>query len=374
MTIKTLFAISLVILAFPSSAAVDKSGIRLKEVVRVIGVRENALIGYGIVSGLSGTGDTLRSNATTQSISNILKNMGLTIPAKEINSRNVAAVMVTSVLPAFSQPGDKLDVNVTSIGDARSLVGGTLMLTHMVGANNKIYALAQGPLSTGGFKYDLNGNVVQKNHSTAGNIPNGASVEAGVDTQLLSADNQLTLKLYEPDFTTASRVKSQINNRFGKNVAKAVDAGSVKVTIPNAYSQKLISFLMEIESLRIIPDTRARLVINERTGTIASGGDVSISDVTITHGDIKVSIVTDFIVSQPSFVRDVDSSIRTQTVPDTSINVKEDKPIALTFKGNTSVSDLVLSLNKIKTSSRDIISIIQTIKRAGALHAELIIQ
>ena len=301
----------------------NQDGVRLKELSRVVGVRDNSLIGYGLVTGLSGTGDTIRSRTTTQSIANTLRNLGLTIEVKDIASRNVAAVIVSATLPPFARPGDKLDINVTSMGDAKSLLGGTLLLTHLKGANGKIYALAQGPVSVGGFKYDINGNVVQKNHTTAGSIPDGAIVENITKTEIVDGNGQITLKLHNPDFTTVARVKTKINQRFGNGTASAVDAGRVVINIPGQYRSDTMTFLMQLESIRISPDVKARVVINERTGTVVSGGDVTISDVTITHGDLKVSIVTDFLVSQPFLVRQTGDNVRTQVVPDSKIDVVE---------------------------------------------------
>lgn len=373
---KKLFLLIIILLATNTQAVavVESDGVRIKELCRILGVRDNALIGYGLMSGLAGTGDSRRSKTTTQSIANTLRSLGLTISTNDINSRNVAAVMVTTTLPPFSRPGDKLDVNVTSMGDAKSLLGGTLMLTHLRAANGRIYALAQGPISVGGYKYDLNGNVIQKNHITAGNIPNGAIVETETSTSFLGDNGVITLKLHSPDFTTASRIKDTLNESFQGGIAKAIDAGRIAITVPIDQRQDLTSFVMKLENLRIVPDITARVVVNERTGTVVSGGDVTISDVTISHGDLKVSIVTDYLVSQPLYVRGGDSDVRTQVVPDTSVNVVEEEPVFLSLKGQTSVADLVTALNKIKTSSRDVITILQVIKRAGALHAELLVQ
>jgi len=366
----------LLILIFASNAtsAIQSEGVRLKDLCRIVTVRDNSLIGYGIVAGLAGTGDSIRSKATTQSVANTLENLGLTISPKDINSRNVAAVMVTTTLPAFSRSGDKLDVNVTSIGDARSLLGGTLLLTHLVGANGKTYALTQGPLSIGGYVYDANGNVVQKNHATTGQIPNGATVEVETRTELLNSNGDVVLKLDEPDFTTASRVKSVLNNAFPGDLVRAIDAGMVSIKVPKNYKSDVIAFITKIESLKITPDEKAKVIINERTGTVVSGGDVTVSNVTITHGDLKLSVVTDYQPSQPFLVSDTGPGVKSLVVPDTKIDVVESGPVSLSLKGQTSVADLIAELNKVKTSSRDIITIMQTIKQAGALHAELIIE
>ena len=352
----------------------NESGVRVKDLVRIVGIRDNSLVGYGIVAGLAGTGDSIRSRATIQSITNTLARFGLNIKPEDLRSRNVAAVMVTTKLPPFSRPGDKLDVNVTSIGDSRSLVGGTLLMMHLKAPNGKIYALAQGPLTVGGYKYDLNGNVVQKNHPTAGLVPNGAIVEVGVKSTILSSEGFLQLKINNPDYTTAGRIANSINKKFGNSLAKAVDAGRVKVQVPQSYQNEVVQFVMNIEKLSIQPDTRSKIIINERTGTVVSGGDVTISKVTIAHGDLKVSIVTDFLVSQPFLVRETSAGVRTQVVPSTRIDVEEQDPISLSLPGGTSVADLVTALRRIKTSSRDIITILQGIKSAGALHAELIVQ
>ena len=372
---KKLIIILLVISAPIQSAysAIDK-GVRIKDLCRLVGVRDNSLVGYGIVAGLAGTGDTSRSKATMQSITNTLNKMGLKIKSEDVKSRNVAAVMVTSTLPPFAIRGDKIDVTVTSIGDARSLLGGSLLLTHLKAANGEIFALAQGSLTIGGFKYDLNGNVAQKNHPTTGIIPDGAIVEEEIKTSFINSQSELVLKLKNPDFTTASRISTVLKKRFNGLNAKAIDAGNIRITLPSEYSNDSVAFITKLEGMTIHPDSRARIVINERTGTVVSGGDVSISMITVSHGDIKLSIVTDFLVSQPSFVSRPSDNIQTQVVSDTSIDVSEEIPVNLSLPENTSVADLVTALRKVKTSSRDIITILQAIKRAGALHAELIIQ
>lgn len=352
----------------------NEGGIRIKELCRLAEAKENSLVGYGLVTGLAGTGDSLRSDATLQSIKNLLLKFGVNVSAGDIRSRNVAAVIVSATLPAYAQPGDKIDINVSSLGDARSLVGGTLLRTHLVGADNNIYALAQGPVLVGGFHYDLNGNVIEKNHSTSAYISNGAIVQKAVDTQLMDGDGDVQYVLIEPDFSTASRIVDSINTRFGGHMASAVDAARIKIHVPKSQQLNLVKFLTSIESLVVVPDNKARIVVNERTGTVVSGGNVTISPVTITHGNLKVSINTDYMASQPFLIRDTGADVRTQVVPDTTIEVVESEPISVSLPDNSSVMDLVSALNKVKATSRDIITILQTIKRAGALHAELIIQ
>ncbi len=380
---KPAYFIGVVIVALASAPdaglSANLESIRLKDLGRIEGVRDNPLIGYGLVTGLAGTGDSSRSRATLQSVANMLLQFGVTVTTDQINSRNVAAVMVTATLPAFSRPGDKLDVNVSSLGDARSLVGGTLLMTPLNGPDRKIHALAQGPVSVGGFKYDLNGNVVQKNHPTAGNVPAGAIVELGASTYVIEEQNVITILLFEPDFTTASRIATSLNASFSRDTAKAMDAERVEMKVSDSERDNLVELLSRIENVTITPDQRAKVIVNERTGTVVSGGDVRISMVTVSHGDLKVSIVTDYLVSQPTFVQQTfvqqtGPGIRTAVVPSTRIDVKENEGGSISLPAGTTVADLVTALNKIKTSTRDVITILQGIKRAGALHAELIIQ
>lgn len=350
-------------------------GARIKDLGRIDGIRDNELVGYGLVTGLAGTGDSQRNKGTRQSLSNLLYQFDLNVPSDQIQSRNVAAVMVTAKLPAFSRPGDKVDVTVTSIGDARSLLGGNLMLAGLKGADNRVHALAQGALSVGGYKYDLNGNLVQKNHPTVGMIPAGASVEVGTRPQVLKGNGVLTLVMAESDYTTATRVATAINASMGgEGVARAVDPSTVDITVDARWQADLVTFVTRIENLNIEPDRRARVVVNERTGTVVAGGDARISKVTISHGDIKVSVVTDYAVSQPGFVRQTGPDVRTEVVPRTRINVTEDEGENVSMTANTTVADLVKALTKVRTSPRDMISILQGIKAAGALHADLVIQ
>jgi flagellar P-ring protein precursor FlgI len=355
--------------------------IRIKDMGRLSGWRENALVGYGLVTGLAGTGDSSRNRATRQSLANMLSRFDVAIGADDVQSRNVAAVMVTASLTPFGRAGDALDVTVTSIGDARSLVGGSLILAPLKGPNGRIYALAQGPVSVGGYKYDMNGNVVQKNHPTVGLVPNGATVEVGVvgvagdpATEADAPGSTLTFVLASPDFTTATRVAAAINAAAGPNTANARDASGVEIRIPDARRAHLVDFLTLIENARVEPDRRARVVVNERTGTVVAGGDVRISKVAVSHGDIKVSIVTDNAVSQPLFVRQSGPEVRSMAYSNSRVNVEENAESAFVAPSSNTVADLVQALTRIKTSTRDIISILQAVKAAGALHAELVIQ
>jgi len=356
------------------SAAYAKSGARIKDISRIAGVRDNSLIGYGLIAGLSGTGDSSRSKATVQSVDNLLESFGIHVDPKEIYSRNVAAVLITATLPAYARPGDKLDINITSVGDARSLLGGTLMLTHLAGPDGKIYALAQGAISIGGFKYDFNGNVVQKNHPTAGTVPDGATVEKSIETQIVNPKGKIEIFLNEPDNTTAQRIADAINKKLKFNKAKALDAGRVEVSLKENEANNVVSFLTNIENIKVTPDSLSRVVVNERTGTVVSGGFVTISSVNITQGNLKLKIETDFSVSQPFAIGRVSNNISTEVIANSEIDVHETDTTSIRFPENTTVSDLVVALNKVKVSSRDIITILLSIKRAGALHAELIIQ
>lgn len=373
-----LIKIANIVLAFMLSmtlhaATVDQG--RLKDLGRIEGWRDNQLVGYGLVTGLAGTGDSLRNKTTRQSLANLLTQFDLSITSDQVQSRNVAAVMVTATLPAVANVGDKVDIAVTSIGDARSLLGGILLMTPLKAADGKIYALAQGALSIGGYKYDLNGNVVQKNHPTVGSVPNGANIEVEVDANVLHDNHKLRYILAEPDYTTANRVAEAVNQQFGQNTATALDGSKIEITLPDTYRpNRLVAFLTKLESLTIEPDKRAVVVVNERTGVVVAGGDVRISKVTITHGDLKVSIVTDNLVSQPIFVRQTGADVRTEVVPQTRIGVREDSLESIQTQSSNTVSDLVLALGKMKVSPRDVISILQGIKAAGALRAELIIQ
>jgi len=347
--------------------------IRLKDLGKLSGWRENSLVGYGLVTGLSGTGDSARNKTTRQSIANMLARFDVSVAADEVQSRNAAAVMLTANLSPFARAGDAQDVTVTSIGDARSLVGGTLILAPMKGPDGRVYALAQGSVLVGGYKYDMNGNMVQKNHPTVGSIPGGALIEVGLANQLTDAPPVVTFVLSEPDYTTATRAALAINALLGSQIATATDAAGIDIRIPENRRARFTDFLTAIENVQIEPDRRAKVVINERTGTVVSGGDVRISKVTISHGDLKVSIVTDNTVSQPLLVRQVSPNVRTLAVSNSRVDVEEKSETGLVAANNT-VADLVYALTRIKTNTRDIISILRAVKAAGALHAELVVQ
>jgi flagellar P-ring protein precursor FlgI len=347
--------------------------LRVKDLGKLKGWRDNALVGTGIVTGLAGTGDSPSNRAMRQSLANVMSQFNLTIAPEQVQSRNVAVVMVSATLPTFAREGDTLDITVSSAGDARSLVGGTLLLTSLKAANGRVYALGQGPLSVGGYRYDANGNVVQKNHPTTGSVPNGATVEVGVDAAMLDERQSVTFVLAEPDFTTASRVAAAINGQLGGGLAKAKDASGIEIAVPASQRDELVGLFTRIENVTVEPDRRAKVVINERTGTVVSGGDVRISKVAISHGDIRIAVSTQNTASQPYNIVNGGPDVRTAIVANTRVDVDEPSGTGFVAGANT-VSDLVQSLAQLKTSTRDVISILRAVKAAGALHGELVVQ
>lgn len=359
------------VVALPSRAA---DTIRVKDLGKLRGWRDNALIGYGIVTGLAGTGDSPTNRAMRQALSNVFARFNLTVPADQVQARNVAVVMASASLPPSAREGDTIDVNVTSAGDARSLLGGTLLLTALQGPDGRVHALAQGSISVGGYRYDANGNVVQKNHPTAGSIPNGATVEVGVDAHVLSSQGSLTFVLTDPDYTTADLVATAINAQLGAGLAEAHDASGIDVKVPEADRARLVGFVARLENVSVEPDRRAKVVIDERTGTVVAGGDVRISKVVVSHGDLKVSITTENMAVQPTNVWGTGPGVRTAFVTNTRVEAEEQNGPGHLAPGANTVADLVQSLAQLKTNTRDIISILRAIKAAGALHAELVVQ
>jgi flagellar P-ring protein precursor FlgI len=357
------------------SAAIARGGdaIRVKDLGKIQGWRDNALIGYGIVTGLAGTGDSPSNRTTRQALANVLSQFNLTVAPDQIQSRNVAIVMVTAALPPFAREGDTLDITITSSGDARSLLGGTLLLTPLKAANGRTYALAQGPLSIGGYRYDANGNVVQKNHPTTGSVPGGATVEVGLKTAPHDDQASVTFVLQEADYTTADRVAAAINAQFGDTIAEARDASGIDVRVPEAERHRPVAFLARVENVLVDPDRRARVVINERTGTVVAGGDVRISKVAVSHGELRVSVDAETTVSQPLAYGRPSDGIRTALVTNSRVDVTEGASTGFVTANNT-VADLVQSLVRMRTSTRDIISILRAVKAAGALHADLVVQ
>lgn len=338
---------------------------RIKDVASFEGVRENQLIGYGLVVGLDGVGD--KGFATMQATANMLQRMGLTVDPNDIGAKNTASVMVTANLPPFPKPGVRVDVMVSTIGDAKSLQGGTLLLTPLKGSDGKVYALAQGPISIGGFVGGSGGTTVQKNHPTAGRIPEGAIVERDVPFILAEGD-RIKIFLNRPDFTTASEIVKKINEEFRSGCASTLDPSAVRVNIPAEYKDRTVEFITRLEGLEVPVDASAIVIVNERTGTVVIGDRVRIAPVAIAHGNLTIEIKTEYDVSQPPPY--APRSAETVAVPKTEIDAKEQKAALMQVSGVT-LGEIVRGLNALGVTPRDMISILQALKAAGALRAEL---
>jgi flagellar P-ring protein FlgI len=365
--------VSLAVLWIGLSAGQARAAVILKDLARVDGAHDVMILGYGLVVGLAGSGDSACSVATSQTMSNLLREFGVVVPTESVNARNVAMVLVTANLPPFVRMGDHLDVNVSSAGDATSLSGGTLLLTQLIGADRQMYAVAQGALSIGGFRFEQAGSLTQKNHATSGLIPEGAVIQRAIDPTPLTADGSVDLLLSEPDFTTAQRVADAINRSVYGAGAATVDAGRIRLHPGVLDAAGFVRLMAQVESLSVEPSVKARVVVNERTGTIVSGGDVWISQVTVAQGDIRVAINQRNLVSQPNGPLIGATGARTVVVPEAQLSVDESQVRSINLPGAT-IADLVQGLRSIRATSRDVIAILQGIKRAGALHAELIIQ
>ena len=356
---------ALLCLSFSCVAFADASVTRIKDVAKVQGVRANQLVGYGLVMGLNGTGDSNKTLEVLQSVANMLRRFGVTIDQASLKTKNVAAVTVTATLPPFVREGDTIDVTVSSMGDAKSIQGGTLVQTPLLAGNGEVYAVAQGAVSTGGFTAGNGGNTRQKNFPTVGLTPNGAIVERTVEEDL-GKDGMISLSLAQPDFTTAARIAQAINGRYAGS-AMAANPGRVDIHIPPHFRNNLVSFVAGIEELPIMPDNIAKVVVNERTGTIVMGGDVSVDSIAIAQGGISISIETTEDVSQPTPFS-VGSTVVTKNG---SADVTEERANTIVLDATANVRDIVGALNSVGATPRDIISILQAIKAAGALHAEL---
>jgi flagellar P-ring protein precursor FlgI len=343
-------------------------GVRIKDIADIKGVRDNQLVGYGLVVGLNGTGDSDNAIFTIQSFVSMLERMGVTVKPEDIEIDNVAAVMVTADLPAFARTGGRIDVLVSSIGDAENLQGGTLLFTPLKAADGQVYAIAQGPISTGGFVVgSASGSGVQKNFPTVGRVVNGALIEKEITTHF-NQKKSLTLSLHSADFTTASRVAQAINIAFYDQIARTHDAGTIEVKVPDKYRGNIVSLVTMIERLGVTPDTVSKIVINERTGTVIMGENVRISTIAIAHGNLSIEIKEDQRVSQPlPFSR----GGQTVVTPESDVLVQEgNNPIFLVESG-VSIGEVVKALNALGVSPRDLIAIFQALKAAGALQAEL---
>jgi len=338
---------------------------RLKELVNVEGVRENQLIGYGLVVGLAGTGDRRQTMFSAQSLTNLLERMGVTVSPTAIRVNNTAAVMVTATLPPFAQPGLRIDTTAAAIGDSSNLQGGMLLMTSLRGADGQVYAVAQGPVMTGGFAAGRGGASQSVNHPTVGRTPEGALVERAAPS--VPPHGVVRLQLRHSDFTTSTRIVEAINRRFPNGPARPENAGLIAVAVPPAYVARPTEFVSELENLTVDADRPARVVINERTGTIVLGKDVRVAPVAILHGNLSVEIQTAFTVSQPAPL----SQGTTEVVPQTTTTVKEEKARNVVLKQGATVEELVRALAAIGSTPRDVIAILQNLRSAGALEAEV---
>ena len=343
--------------------------VRLKDVASVAGVRSNQLLGYGLVVGLDGSGDGNDPSFTAQSLANLFKKLGINVPATAFKVKNVAAVMVTADFPPFGRSGSKLDVTVSAVGDAKSLLGGTLLLTPLRGADGEVYAVAQGAVSLGGgFAFEgSTGTSVKRNHPTVGVVTGGATVEREIPVNF-AQQKHIRLALHQPDFTTASRVASAINQTFGDGIATARDSGTVDVDIAKV-TGGAVTVMAQLERIEVTTDQRARVVINERTGTIVMGENVRISTVAISHGNLNIVIREESLVSQPGAF--APEGAQTVVVPKTEVTVKQEKRNMVVIQKTVSIGDVVRGLNAIGVAPRDLIAILQALKAAGALDAEI---
>lgn len=332
------------------------------------GIRSNQLVGYGIVVGLNGTGDKRQTVFSSQSLTNLLARMGVQVDPNAILVRNTAAALVTAELPPFAQPGTRLDVSVAAIGDSTNLQGGILVLTSLKAANGQVYAAAQGSVVTGGFVAGRGGSNQTVNHPTAGRVPNGGIVEKLAPS--VNPQDHIKLQLRQADFTTANRIAVAINAKFSEGSARpahAENSALVLVDTPATYAKRNVEFLGELENMLVEADRPARIVIDERTGTIVMGKDVRIAPVAILHGTLTVEIQTRAVVSQPPPL----SAGQTAVTPEVNVSAKEEKAKNVVLKEGASVEELVRALTAIGSTPRDVIAILQSLKAAGALEAEL---
>ncbi len=342
---------------------------RVKDLVEVEGIRDNMLVGYGLVVGLNGSGDSLKNAPfTQQSLQTMLERLGVNTRGQTMQTKNTAAVMVTANLPAFGAQGSRIDVSVSAMGDAKNLEGGTLLVAPLFGADGQIYAVGQGPVAIGGFAAGGDAASVTRGVPTAGRIANGAIVEREIGFQLAS-EHSLRLSLRNPDLTTASRIASAINAYMGGSVAEATDPATVRLTVPDGYPKGVMGLLTDLEQVKVDPDEKARVVIDEQSGVIVMGADVRISTVAIAQGNLTIRVTETPQVSQPLPFSNTGT---TQTVPRTQIQIDDSKgnKMAVLHDG-VSLQSLVNGLNALGVGPRDIISILQAIKAAGALQAEI---
>jgi len=354
------------LLAMP--ARVSAQGVLLKDIANVQGVTANQLVGYGIVTGLNQTGDSTSVLFTSKTIQNILQTFGLSTASTDVRTRDVAAVIVTAKLPPFAHSGDNADVLVSALGDSTTLQGGTLILTELRGPNNLVYATAQGPISVGGFSADTGtGNSISKNFVTAGRVPGGAVIARDMITNLQQDPAGFSYVLSTPDYKTAAHASAALNSRFGRGTAHALDAATVRVTLPTRYANDPVSFLADAGDLRIDADQLAKVVINERTGTIVMGGDITLAPVAIAHGNLSITIAT----NNQAVPAGPFSTAPTVTQTNTTVKTSETGRKLIYISGAGTLSQVVRALNTIGVSPRDLISIVQALRESGSLQADI---
>ncbi len=351
------------------SSLIPVYGQRIKDVAYFSGEDSRQVIGYGLVVGLAGTGDTQRSSFTVQSVTSMLKRFGITVPQTDLRIRNAAAVMVTTSLNSYLKPGAAFDVNVSSMGDASSLLGGTLLMTPLSDMDGMIYGFAQGSVSVGGYDIKTaSGGRVARNHSLAGRVPRGGSLKIPLETETPSGD-EISLFLIAPDMTTSNNIANVINQKIGENTALPLDAGEIRIKIPADRQNNLVSFIAEVEALTVVVDEVAKVVLNERTGTVVAGSNVMIRPVTISHGSLNITIKSYPLISQPGAFSNGTTEVFNNLVP----SVAQDSANAIAIEGASNVQEVAAALNSLKVSPKDIIAIFQALKEAGALVGELVI-
>jgi flagellar P-ring protein FlgI len=361
------FSVLLLAVSGGSLAAEESRQVRIRDIATIEGIRDNPLIGYGVVVGLKRTGDSQQTLFTTQTLANVLQRLGVQIPAASIQVRNVAAVMVTASLPPFARPGTGIDITVSSVGDAKSLEGGVLLLTSLHAADGQVYAEAQGPLTLGGYTVGGSGNSKEVNHVTVGRVPSGGIVER--DTAIdLTRMKTVSLSLRELDFTVTRDIAAVINRELGKNAAAAVDSRRIDIDMSLVGSSAVPALIAKVQNLSVPIHPPAKVVMNERTGTIVMGGDVTLSPVSVLHGDLTVEVTTTFAVSQPM---PFSKTGTTEVVPETTIKSKDAPARSIQLKEGASVEELISGLHTMGATARDIVAILQAIKAAGGLQAEL---
>lgn len=361
--LKTFLILSILAAGLPVSPA---QAARLKDIADIEGVRGNQLLGYGLVVGLNATGDKKGAMFTVQSVANMLEHLGVRVDPKELKLSNVAAVMVTATLPPFVRPGSRLDLTLSSVGDATSLQGGTLIMTPLKGADGKVYAVGQGPVSVGGFAVSSGGDTAQKNHPTVGRIASGGNVERAIPFDLFAA-GQIKVVLRSPDFITITRVQRVINDMLGDGRAQAIDSANVLIPLDDKLGSSPVHLIAKLESLDVEPDTEAKVVVNERTGTIIIGEHVRVSTVALAHGSLNITIRNETQVSQPNAL----AGGQTTVVDNTSIQAGEESGQLQVVNGTVSLGEVVRALNSLGATPRDLIAIFQAMKEAGALQADL---